>query len=456
MIRFHRFRKAAAIAALSAGLSLYAQQGRPPVTDPGDVLGGFLSGLLAELQAIINLITTGSPFPKKTTCTCTSSGQSAANGVGLSAFPQGSFIGGTNGQMMNSQANSDGSQTNTQPSGQKGKDCSKSTDGNGGPLPNSDFMKEFEDFFLNAPGHSSANPEDAASPPAPALAAGPSTPALPVLDLPFPALFPKSTAVNLAPCDPQGNSTIFFVNHSSSSVTRQLACSGQVVATISVASRPLQMAITPDGKQVLVTSFDNVVNFISPAGNTTTRFQTPSDVNPSGIAISPDGSTAYITSFNPFNPSLVTIDIAQRKIMRSLSLANYPQSVFLTPDGAEAWVTFPFGNAIYVVDTLSNTIVRTLGIVNPFGVAFNPTGTRAYISSASVPGTLQVVDTTTYAAIKSVPVGTQPADVLVSPDGGTIFVANEGDGSISVIDSASFAVHTFKIGSVLHGLAFIQ
>lgn len=90
-------------------------------------------------------------------------------------------------------------------------------------------------------------------------------------------------------------------------------------------------------------------------------------------------------------------------------MCSYPLGVFITPDGSLAYVTCPFQNGVSVIDTLSNTVAATIdGIFQPYGVAFNPTGTLAYITSGATPGTVKVVDTTTYKVLKSYSVENQP------------------------------------------------
>ena len=78
------------------------------------------------------------------------------------------------------------------------------------------------------------------------------------------------------------------------------------------------------------------------------------------------------------------IDVAGRRITGAIPVTTYPQSVYVTPDGLLAYVTFPFNDLIYVIDTLTNTVSRTLQVRNPYGVAFNSTGTRAYIAGTRI------------------------------------------------------------------------
>ena len=76
---------------------------------------------------------------------------------------------------------------------------------------------------------------------------------------------------------------------------------------------------------------------------------------------------------------------------------------------------------------------------NPFGVAVSPDGTRAYVTnygSASV----SVINTTTKAVTATIPVNGSPRGVAVSPNGTRAYSANRFTASVSVINTASDVV----------------
>jgi DNA-binding beta-propeller fold protein YncE len=179
---------------------------------------------------------------------------------------------------------------------------------------------------------------------------------------------------------------IFQTVHTQAVVTRINTCPFKIVASIPVVTRPLQVQITPDGSTALVTSFDNAVNFIDLSTNKVTfTLMTDQSINPDGLAITSDGSRAYVTSFDPDNPVVLVIDLASRTVIATISSLNmsYPQGATLTPDGSQLWVTSPIDSETDVVDTLTNTLAYRLNIGATTDVAFNSTGTRAYVTSAS-------------------------------------------------------------------------
>jgi len=67
----------------------------------------------------------------------------------------------------------------------------------------------------------------------------------------------------------------------------------------------------------------------------------------------------------------------------------------------------------------------------------------AYVANRSpdtVPGTVSVINTATNAVVATVPVGTYPRGVAVTPDGTRVYVANGVSNNVSVIDAATNTV----------------
>jgi DNA-binding beta-propeller fold protein YncE len=279
----------------------------------------------------------------------------------------------------------------------------------------------------------------------------------PLSHVPFLPVYLPSAYPDPAPCNPATSQDVLFVNHASASVTRQTSCSGALVTTIKTGTNPLQVAVTPDGSLALVTGFDSTLTFIDTATNNATIVRTPGDINPSGVAISPDGTYAYVTSFNIFNPSVLKVDLAKRTMVQTVGVSSYPQSVFFNPDGSQAYVTFPFQNLVYILDTLTTTVAKTIILPGPaFGVAFDSTGSRAYITCRTTPGTVQVFDTTTYKILQAVTVGQNPCDILVTPDDQLIAAANFEGKSLSVIDATSLKVVSVDLPARPRGLTQMQ
>jgi len=97
-----------------------------------------------------------------------------------------------------------------------------------------------------------------------------------------------------------------------------------------------------------------------------------------------------------------------------------------------------------------------LNYASPLEMLFSRDGSRLYLLCQS--GEVRVFNGTTYARIKTIPVGHEPRGFSLSPDGSRLFVANSWDDTISVIDTRALEVAaTWHVGmepsSVVEGPA---
>lgn len=132
----------------------------------------------------------------------------------------------------------------------------------------------------------------------------------------------------------------------------------------------------------------------------------------------------------------------------------------------------PFGVAISSKDVvlvgrqdvpfLQRTSLPSLGFsdsvrvgVDPDDIAFNSTGTRAYVTNLAGQ-TLSIIDVTAGATIDSITFNTGPVRVLVAPNDQIIFVSTT-NGIVSAISLATkTAVHQWVLGGVPNGLALTR
>ena len=268
-----------------------------------------------------------------------------------------------------------------------------------------------------APVSTTEKPRSVGTAPTPhASSAGPPE----VLALPLgPPLSAGTTVTSQNGCDPSQTYRIFRVDHFDNSVTRFDGCPLQITATIPItAPGPLQAALTPDNSTLVVTSYNQGITFIDTTTNAVTKTMfTNGDVFPSGIAIRNDG-LAYITSLIDTTPQVLVMNVNTQTILGSIPIAaEYPHSVYFTPDGTTALVTCPITNYVFVIDVLTSTVSTAVPIGGPRDVAFNPTGTRAYITSTIYPSSVQVVDLATYQIVDSYDIDGDPGYIQISHDG---------------------------------------
>ena len=258
-----------------------------------------------------------------------------------------------------------------------------------------------------------------------------------VLDLPLMPPFSQGTDLEaLNGCDSLRPPALYRVNHYANTVTRVDGCSPTLTANIRVGSRPLQAVLTPDGKTLVVASFDSVVTFIDTATNRVTKsLATPSDFHPAGIDITRDGLLAYVVSFDDIRPALMIVDITRQTILARFALPyQYPNGLFLTPDGTQAYITHPFGSEVTIFDLLTSTVAATISMSQPHAVVFNRTGTRAYVSGLRV---VRVFDTSTLLQVDAFEFPGEASNMELSVDGQFLFIE----------DYASTRVYTLQLNT---------
>lgn len=89
-------------------------------------------------------------------------------------------------------------------------------------------------------------------------------------------------------------------------------------------------------------------------------------------------------------------------------------------------------------------IARILVGDQPHNVSIGTT--RAFVPNSG-DGTVTIIDLASYGFVASVPVGLAPHDVAVTPDGRLPFVTNSGSDSVTIIDVAeATAIGTIAVG----------
>ena len=191
---------------------------------------------------------------------------------------------------------------------------------------------------------------------------------------------------------------------------------------------------------------------------------------PSGLTLNPDGTRLYVALNN--TNQVAVIDTATRAIVRRVPVGTFPYTAVASADGSKVYVSnwggkvpgpddftdgmfpvvvdrrtgIPVSGTISVIDTAQNVLVKTIEVgLHPTGMARSPSGDRIYVTNANS-DTVSVIDTATDSVSKTlhvgrvragrVPVlGSAPNAIAVSPDGGTLYVANAAENAVAVVDA---------------------
>lgn len=143
----------------------------------------------------------------------------------------------------------------------------------------------------------------------------------------------------------------------------------------------------------------------------------------------PASGTGNIPAFTAKNTGVSTV---------TATITATPTSVngfaYITNGGA--------AGAVSVIDISTDKVVATIPVgSNPMGVAISPDGTRVYVTN-QLSATVSVINALTNKVIAtySMPQFSEPSDILISPDGKTLYVADYNIGTISVVNAATGAI----------------
>lgn len=103
-----------------------------------------------------------------------------------------------------------------------------------------------------------------------------------------------------------------------------------------------------------------------------------------------------------------------------------------------AYVANRGDGTVSVVDTRTNAVVETVPVgTDPLGVAVSPLGERVYVANQVMSGTVSVIDAATNTVVDTLTVGREPTGLAVKYPGTKLYVANRIDKTVSVIDLAT-------------------
>ncbi len=86
-----------------------------------------------------------------------------------------------------------------------------------------------------------------------------------------------------------------------------------------------------------------------------------------GIAVAPDGKYIYVS--NQGSNSVSVLDTASNTIVKTVLVGTSPAGVAVTPDGAHVYVSNQGSNSVSVIDTASNTVVATIAVTAPTAIS---------------------------------------------------------------------------------------
>ena len=218
--------------------------------------------------------------------------------------------------------------------------------------------------------------------------------------------------------------------------------------TLSLVPCSLSLAAEVDlsGTLMVVNRDDSSIAFYDlPTQREATRLAITGPI-PHEIAASPNGELAvtseYGTGSNP-GRHLVVIDVATAEIVRRIDMGanSRPHSMVFLDDNRHVITTLELREAIALVDVIDGTIVRTYatGGRDSHMVRVTPDNRYAFVAARGS-GTLSRIDLEVMEDTMVLPTGARAEGIAIAPDGSKVWVANQNDSTITIVDAGSMAI----------------
>jgi YVTN family beta-propeller protein len=277
----------------------------------------------------------------------------------------------------------------------------------------------------------------------------------------------------------------------------------EVTDTLKTGNGPAGMTLSADGKSLyVVDAYSSTVSVIDlESGEEIRRF--PAGNNPTGIGLSPDGKTIFVPSrralIAPYGDTLKTeltvIDGNRKRVTerRAVESAYLMENVAFTPSGDLALMTMLRPKNYVPSIQVEQGFIMTYGIVimdpkengksaqflidepdsyysDPFDIVITPDGKKAFMTSSGV-NTISVINIDSVRSIlntaspeqlkiypnylglssrfitKRIKTGADPKGLALSPDGKLLYVAEQLEDKIGVINTETLeTVNSIDLG----------
>jgi YVTN family beta-propeller protein/probable HAF family extracellular repeat protein len=170
----------------------------------------------------------------------------------------------------------------------------------------------------------------------------------------------------------------------------------------------------------------------------------------------------YLETNGPFLYTAGSNGVGVLDAATDLNITTIPVNAYelaVTPDQSTLYVADAGNDTVSVIETATNTVETTIPVGSfPDGVAVTPDGRSVYVANngGNNPSsdTVSVINTDSNQVIKTVTVGPAPFLPKVTPDGSHVYVSNQNN-TISAIDTATNTVSsTITLSAEATGLVF--
>jgi serine/threonine-protein kinase len=300
-----------------------------------------------------------------------------------------------------------------------------------------------------AAGGAAAGAPDSASPhehDAPAVPPPPPPPAAQSLAIPTvdPQVIPVRPTPGYLELSPDGRYA--YIAHRNERILSVLDTTTRTVnGTIDIdAGPPHFLTFTPDGDRAYVTvtnAPEYTENFVVAVETITNDVSAPVPVGlrPSTPDTSPDGRLLYVPLHD--ERRVEVLDTTTMQEVASYEVLRNPHWIEVSADGRWGYTANHESNQVSVLDLHDDgRVVVTLPAgTSPHSVAISPDGTRLAVTNFDSDD-VTMIDTVANTVVGGIAVGSNPQDVAYAPDGRHFYTADVDSDTITVVDTETMEV----------------
>ncbi len=265
--------------------------------------------------------------------------------------------------------------------------------------------------------------------------------------------------------DPAAGERLYVTSGFTDEVLRIDPSDGSVVGRIPTERRrdevdePHAVAISPDGRYwyVTVAHGEPTLWKYEMEGDRLVGRVTLPTAGAARIGITPDGTRAFVPDYDRSQPGVpgrvAVVDLADLSVVATPVVCGGPHHAEVNPAGDLVAVACSLSDEIVLLDarTLEERGRFAAGpeagpagqpALKPLNLGWSPNGEMIWVG-LHLAGTVRAFRPDGE-IIATVPVGYRPAQIALTPDGGTLVVANRGDASMSLVDT-SLLIETARI-----------
>ena len=208
----------------------------------------------------------------------------------------------------------------------------------------------------------------------------------------------------------------------------------EIVKVVEVGVVPKYVAVTPDGKRVLVTNWCSMdINVIDTSTDTVVATVPSGGRYPRGIAIAKDSRTAYVALMG--SSKVIALDLTTMAVRDFATPGSRTRHLTMSPDGTKVYATNSGDNNVVELDAATGAILRKVTVgAEPRSMTVSADGGALYVVNYDA-ATMSKIRISDFTVVATLPTDGNPIGITYEPTKKAVWVACYG-GTILVFDDS--------------------